>query len=397
MFTAFQSDSLKVALRDSFESAQGQSADSVANADSLESQPAVVEDTTSALREAFLRAKESDTVEAVSGVFDGVLGGLQDATGFSKEVLINLIWSALVVAIIWVVRLLILRLAYRRSSMDARARYQWRKTSAYVAVFVGVFVFFRIWVGAISSLATFFGLLSAGIAIALKDPLANFAGWLFIVWKRPFAPGDRITIRAHTGDVIDQSVFMFTLLEVGTETGANQSTGRIIHLPNGWMFTDSVINFTRGFPYVWNEIPVLVSFESNWRAAKQILFDISAEHGNKLSDDAERRLRRAAQEFLIFYSKLTPTVYTAVRQSGVELTMRYLVEPRRRRGSEQQIWEAILDGFAVHDDIEFAYPTRRIFQNAIEGKPGVLPGVQRSPTGLSDVPKSPPPIEPEAK
>ncbi|MCH8031407.1 MAG: mechanosensitive ion channel family protein [Bacteroidetes bacterium] len=306
-------------------------------------------------------------------------------------------WSALAVAVIWAIRLLVLRLVYRRSSIDVRARYQWRKTSAYVAVFVGAFVFFRIWVGAVGSLATFFGLLSAGIAIALKDPLTSIAGWLFIVWKRPFVPGDRITIRGHTGDVIDQSVFVFTLLEVGTEFAASQSTGRIIHLPNGWLFTDSVINFTRGFPYVWNEIPVLVSFESNWRAAKQILFDIAHEHGSMLTEDAERKLRRAAQEFLIFYSKLTPTVYTSVRDSGVELTMRYLVEPRRRRGSEQTIWEAILDGFAVRDDIEFAYPTRRIFQNAIEGKPGVLPGAQPGASGLTAVPEPPPSIEPDVQ
>ena len=394
MFAFFQSDSLKIALRDSFEIAQRQAADSAAVTDSVANEPAVAEDTANALREAYLRAKESDTVEAVSGAFEGVLGGLQNFTGFSKDVLISLMWSALAVAVIWAIRLLVLRLVYRRSSIDVRARYQWRKTSAYVAVFVGAFVFFRIWVGAISSLATFFGLLSAGIAIALKDPLANIAGWLFIVWKRPFVPGDRITIRAHTGDVIDQSVFVFTLLEVGTEFAASQSTGRIIHLPNGWLFTDSVINFTRGFPYVWNEIPVLVSFESNWRAAKRIMFDIANEHGNKLTEDAERKLRREAQEFLIFYSKLTPTVYTSVRDSGVELTMRYLVEPRRRRGSEQTIWEAILDGFALCDDIEFAYPTRRIFQNAIEGKPGVLPKAQRRAAGLSAAPEPPPPPPP---
>ena len=231
-------------------------------------------------------------------------------------------------------------------------------------------------------------------SIVVGGAAMAIAGWLFIVWKRPFVPGDRITIRAHTGDVIDQSVFVFTLLEVGTEFAASQSTGRIIHLPNGWLFTDSVINFTRGFPYVWNEIPVLVSFESNWRAAKRIMFDIANEHGNKLTEDAERKLRREAQEFLIFYSKLTPTVYTSVRDSGVELTMRYLVEPRRRRGSEQTIWEAILDGFALRDDIEFAYPTRRIFQNAIEGKPGVLPKAQRRAAGLSAAPEPPPPPPP---
>ncbi|HLA64053.1 MAG TPA: mechanosensitive ion channel domain-containing protein, partial [Rhodothermales bacterium] len=238
---------------------------------------------------------------------------------------------------------------------------------------LGTLFLFRIWLGALGAFATFLGLLSAGLAIALKDPLTNLAGWVFIVWKRPFSPGDRIMIRTHTGDVIDQRVFQFTLLEVGTLTGANQSTGRLIHVPNGWVFLDSVTNFTRGFPYVWNEVPVRVPFESDWRAAKRILERIAEEHANPLSADAERTLRRAAQEFMIFYSKLTPTVYTDVQEWGVRLTLRYLVEPRRVRGSEQAIWEAVLDAFSPHEEIEFAYPTSRVFRNLEEGRPGVRP------------------------
>ncbi len=393
MFAFQQSDSVKLALRDSIVHAQTQSSDTLGMADSLARDSMALGDTTNAIREALLRAKESETVEAVSGVLDGFLGALHDTTGFSKAVLINLMISAIIVAIVWTVRWLVLRVAYRRVN-DVRARYQWRKTSTYVAAFITVFAFFRIWVGSIGSLATFFGLLSAGMAIALKDPLANFAGWLFIVWRRPFVAGDRITVRTHTGDVIDQRVFMFTLLEVGTESGAGQSTGRIVHVPNGWMFTDSVINFTRGFPYVWNEIPVLVTFESNWRAAKRILFDVAIEHGNNLTEEAERKLRREAQEYLIFYSKLTPTVYTTVRDSGVELTMRYLIEPRRRRGSEEHIWEAILDAFAAHGDIDFAYPTQRFFHNAVEGKPGTLPEAQYGPRAIAAAPE-PPPIQPD--
>jgi small-conductance mechanosensitive channel len=196
---------------------------------------------------------------------------------------------------------------------------------------------------------------------------------VFIVWKRPLAPGDRIQIRQHMGDVIDQRVFQFTLMEVGTETGATQSTGRIIHVPNGWVFMDSVVNMTRGFGYLWNEVAVLISFESDWRAAKALLAEIAEAHGAHLTDEAERTLRRAAQEYMIFYSKLTPTVYTRVVDRGVELTMRYLVEPRRVRGSEEAVWEAILDAFAARDDVAFAYPTTRVFGNVDEGKPGLRP------------------------
>ena len=76
---------------------------------------------------------------------------------------------------------------------------------------------------------------------------------------------------------------------------------------------------------------------------------------------------------MIFYSQLTPIVYTSVRDSGVLLTMRYLCEPRRRRGSEELIWEEILEEFGRCDDIDFAYPTQRFFDNMKEGKPETQP------------------------
>ena len=76
---------------------------------------------------------------------------------------------------------------------------------------------------------------------------------------------------------------------------------------------------------------------------------------------------------MIFYNKLTPVVYTTVKDSGVMLTIRYLTDPRKRRGSEQELWENILDAFATHDDIDFAYPTQRFYANMTEGKPGTRP------------------------
>ena len=298
--------------------------------------------------------------DAASGVIGSVGEALHEVTGISVEVIGELALSVLAVLVLWAIRLAVLRFVDRRVE-DVKARYQWRKTSLYLAVVVGALVFLWIWLGALGSLATFLGLLGAGLAIALRDPLVNVFGWLFILWKRPLAPGDRISIRELTGDVIDQRVFAFTLLEVGTKTGAGQSTGRIIHVPNGWVFVNSVVNHTGAFAYVWNEIPVVVTFESDWRAAKDMLLEIAAEHAGVLSDDAERTLRRAAQSYLIFYSKLTPTVYTDVQDHGVRLTLRYLSEPRRVRGSEQNIWEAILDALAARPDIHLAYPTTRFY------------------------------------
>jgi small-conductance mechanosensitive channel len=180
--------------------------------------------------------------------------------------------------------------------------------------------------------------------------------------------GDRIQIGSNAGDVIDIRVFQFTLMEIGNWVGADQSTGRIIHVPNGKVFAEPLANYSKGFHYIWNEIAVLITFESDWQKAKEILLGIGSRHAEELSASAEDRVRRAARRFMIFYTKLTPTVYTTVKDSGVLLTIRYLCEPRRRRGSEEAIWEDILTEFAGCADIDFAYPTRRFYDSLLEKK-----------------------------
>lgn len=327
-------------------------------------------------------ASTADPVTVVGGgIWDRIVDAVHDVTGFGLVASGNLLETLLVIVLLWGIRALVLAFVRRRSPDDVRRLYTWRKGTTYVAVAIGALILVPIWIGAVGSLATFLGLLTAGVAIALKDPLVNLAGWAFLLWRRPFSPGDRVSVREHTGDVIDQRLFQFTLLEVGTKTGAGQSTGRIIHVPNGWVFTDSVVNHTGAFAYVWNEVAVVVTFESDWRAAKEILLEVAAACADDLSEDAERTIRRAARDYFIFYSKLTPTVYTSVVGEGVQLTMRYLVAPRRVRGSEQDVWETILDRFAVRDDIDLAYPTTRFFNNREEGKPGTGGSDRRTATG----------------
>ncbi len=298
-----------------------------------------------------------------------IIDWLRGTFGFSQELQTKLLASILALVFLWLIRKTILIIVYR-GTKDVRARYRWRKISAYVVFGFSVFLLGGIWFKGFQSISTYLGLLSAGLAIALQDPLVNLAGWAFIMWRRPFSVGDRIQIGEHRGDVIDQRIFMFTLMEIGNWVDAEQSTGRVIHIPNGKVFREVLANYSKGFQYIWNEIPVLVTFESNWEKAKEILLKIGAAHSEHLSKSAEEKLRKAARKMMIFFTKLTPIVYTSVKNSGVMLTIRYLCEPRRRRTSEQEIWEDILREFKKCDDIDFAYPTERRYLNYIEGKPG---------------------------
>jgi small-conductance mechanosensitive channel len=302
------------------------------------------------------------------------------AHGISPELQGKLLLTVLVIAALWVTHRIVLGLAYRGVT-DPWSRYRWRKAVTYAVLTVGVILVGRTWFVGMQTLATFFGLLSAGLAIALKDPIADLAAWAFIVWARPFEVGDRIQIGAHAGDVIDLRLFQFTLNEIRNWVDADQSTGRIIHVNNGRVFAEPLANYDKGFKYIWNEVPVLITRESDWRKAKEILTRIAIKHAEHLTEKAEEDLLAASRQYLINYRKLTPIVYTKVVDSGVQLTMRYLIEPRKRRGTEHAIWEEVLTEFAAHTDVDLAYHTVRSFKHTEEGKAALYAplGVRRDP------------------
>ena len=294
----------------------------------------------------------------------------------------------LVASVVGLVAISALRLGANRlinqQIKDPRQQYAWRKWIGYTCYGLYTFAVVMLWLPSIAGLSTFLGLFAAGLAVVLRDPLVNLVGWVFILWRQPFQMGDRIQVDEHAGDVIDISIFQFTLMEIGNWVETDQSTGRIIHVPNSHIFKDPIANYSQGFKYIWHEIPVLITFESDWEAAKAILFTQLNTHAEHLSSSAEEHLRRAGRKYMISYSKLTPTVYTTVRDSGILLTLRYLCDPRRRRGSEQVLWENILREFAKNDDISLAYPTQRFYTTAVDRRGPLLPRPSDEPIPSED-------------
>ncbi|HWH04709.1 MAG TPA: mechanosensitive ion channel domain-containing protein [Gemmatimonadales bacterium] len=297
---------------------------------------------------------------------------LQNNLGLSVGVQGQIAVSCIIVLVLLVARRLVLGLVWGQTH-DAKLRYRWQKATTYLVSLLGVLLLGRVWFGGFHEAGNFLGLFAAGIAIALKDILVNIAGWLFMIWRRPFLVGDRIQIGTMAGDVIDVRLFHFTLNEIGNWVDADQSTGRVIHIPNGRVLTDVIANYSEGFEYIWNEIPVLVTMESDWERAKQILLEIVQRDSAEIVKAAEESVRHSTKKFMILYTTLTPTVYTKVGEDGVVLTMRYLCEPRKRRVTEQTIWEDVLRAFEQEPNIDLGYITRRGFNNTYEGKPALRP------------------------
>ncbi len=272
----------------------------------------------------------------------------------------KLIVSVAVIVLLVLIRMVFARLI-ARGVEDMEVVYRARKTLSLVLAFVGFLALVWLWVGALRNLGTFLGLAVGGMAIALADLLRNIAGWIYIVLRRPYRVDDRIEVDGVIGDVIDIRMFRTSLLEIGNWVDADQSTGRIVHVPNGRVFNSHVFNATEGFGYLWHEIELWVTLESDWQRAEQLLQAALDEAGAHTVEDATRRIRQASQHYKIRFTHLTPTVYVSVRDGRVLLTGRILVDTRRRRAVDQQVWRNLLTAVREDPAVELAFPTTRTY------------------------------------
>jgi small-conductance mechanosensitive channel len=279
---------------------------------------------------------------------------------FENEANMNILKTVLTIVVGYIIRGIIIRLVHRNMS-DVKMFYKTKRVINYIYFGAVILFLLSIWTTS-GSMSTYLGLASAGIAIALSDLLINIAAFLFIIIKKPFVVGDRIEINGQKGDVIDQRLFQFTVMEIGNWVENDQSTGRMIHIPNQMVFNHSLFNYNSGFKFIWHEVHVLLTFESDYKKAKDIFLEIATKYALKHTSSLEKELKEASKKYLIYYKNLTPIVYTQVKDSGILLSIRYLCEPQRRRTTDEKIWEDILEVIQDDPTINLAYNTYRIVQ-----------------------------------
>src|SRR5690606_6050312 len=173
----------------------------------------------------------------------------------------RIVQSVLIILVLWILNKLASRLFAHGTVEEIRKQYHWRKTIEYSLFSIGALMLGNLWISNFQFIVTFLGILSAGIAIALKDVFMNIAGWAFIYLRKPFDVGDRIQVGKVKGDVIDLTLFQFTILEIGNWVDADQSTGRFIHVPNLKVFVEPQANYSQGFNYIWNEQTIFITLD----------------------------------------------------------------------------------------------------------------------------------------
>ena len=254
-----------------------------------------------------------------------------------------------------------------RGVKDLKVKHLLRRGILYVlTVLMLVYIAF-VWFQNVSSLTIIFGVAGAGIALALQEVLLCIAAWLYIILRRPFEIGERVELGGIKGDVIDIRLFQTALLEVGNWVEGEQSTGRMVNVPNSMVFKKESYNYSKGFEFIWNEIRVLVTFESDWKRGEEIMLTHARSYTEGMEKLVSRKIDRMARHYLIYYEKLTPIVYVDIKDSGVQLTLRHLVEARSRRIAHDALCRKILEDFENEKEVNFAYTTYRIVKTDISG------------------------------
>ena len=240
---------------------------------------------------------------------------------------------------------------------DPKERYSRQKmvnTSLFLLVAVALII---LWGRLFHNKGTFFGLLGAGLAIALREPLLSIAGRVAIFAGHMYGVGDRIELNKIGGDVIDVGMFYTRMMEIGNWITADQATGRIVQMPNSQIFGTPVYNYTQNFAYIWDQIDLPITYESNVDAATRIMSSAGNEYTKEIMQRAEQDLEQMRHNYLVPAFELKPHVYVTFDSNYVTLTMRYIVDPHQRRAAKSFLFSRMLAKIKGRNDIWFGSTT----------------------------------------
>lgn len=215
-----------------------------------------------------------------------------------------------------------------------------------------------IWFDNPNRLATAVGLVTAGVALALQRVITALAGYFVILRSNIFSVGDRIVMGSVRGDVIALGFIQTTIMEMGqpasiqdvtspTWVKSRQFTGRIVTVTNDKVFEEPVYNYTRDFPYLWEEISIPISYTADRERAEQILLECADRHTERINEMSQEALQVMRDRYFLHPADLTPKVYYRITNNWLELTVRFVVKEHGIRDIKDAVSRDILKDFDV--------------------------------------------------
>ena len=280
-------------------------------------------------------------------IIDDVSKYIGDKIGFSYEY-IRLIILTLIIYIVFRIMKFCIKKLYSNINMTDKKKYYRNRNLQLLLSIICTIIVIAMWGQKLEGFITIVSFISAGVTIAIREIIFNFFAGMYIKIRKPFELEDRIEIQDEIkGDVIRIEGLVFEILEVGDRIDDEQSTGRIIHIPNSFIFTKTFKNYTKAFKYIWDEIKIKVKLDSNIEKQEEILYEILFD--NEILRDTPKKMEDAVDEIIleyrIYYNNLEPIIYKKIVDSHIELNLRYLVHPRKARIVQDEIYGRIIEEY----------------------------------------------------
>lgn len=263
-----------------------------------------------------------------------------------NETYISLILSTTIVLIFFTFFKKIGRRTIRKK-IEGRKEYFINQAIQIVLNVTEVIFLLFIWNDYIQNLMTLISVTSAAMTIALREIILNFFCGIYIKVKKPFQVEDRIEVKDIRGDVMNISSLNFEVLEISTDEKHGQSTGVIVTFPNSIVFSEPVRNLNKGFKYIWDELTVKVTMDCDLVKNKQELYKIvnNIEVIKNIPKKMKAQINDINTTNRVYFNKYDPTIYTKIVDDHIELTIRYLMHPKKGRFVESVIWNKVLESY----------------------------------------------------
>jgi small-conductance mechanosensitive channel len=275
------------------------------------------------------------------------------------RITLNIILSLAVVVITLIIYRAIRNTIKRRVEDPARLQ-SIRVAVRNVLAVAGFLIIALIWLPRGNNLLTALGILGAGLAIASQEMVGSLVAGLNIWLGNIYRVGDRVRIGDVVGDVMDISLLRTTVMEVGEWVKADQYTGRVVTVANRQVWVNSVYNFTQHWGYLWDEITLPITYESDWQRAAELMLEQGQTYTAELQADAEAKLSRLVDLYPLKELKVEPTLYLAMTDNWVEITLRFVVDAQERRRVKDRLHRDLLQHFQAEEKIKVASTTIEI-------------------------------------
>lgn len=261
------------------------------------------------------------------------------------------------IVVIWLIIKLIQKNLFSKIH-DNDNRYRAKKFSSFIGYFLTILLFTIVFSDKLGGLTVALGVAGAGIAFALQEVIASFAGWLAIMFGGFYKSGDRVQLGGIKGDVMDIGVLRTTIMETGQWVDGDLYNGRIVLIANSFVFKEPVFNYSGDFPFLWDEIKIPIQYGSNYDKATAIFLAVGKEVAGDLTAQSKEKWTVLQSKYRLEDAQTEPLVSLIANDNWVEFTLRFVVSYKKRRATKTVLFTKILKEIeATNGEIKFASAT----------------------------------------